>query len=427
MHLDRSSIFRLAVALGVLAAGGARAQTLELADLERSALERSPELARAAARVEAARARAEGAAAPGDPTLEVWARNVLPELTDREETASAVEVEIVQPVRYPGKRQAAEASAAGEVAAAEAGLLAARTEILFQVRAAFADLVAADREQRTLGDSHDLLDLMVATARSRFGTTQEPALAVLEAELAIDEHDLTLEEAFSRFLAMRARVASLAGLDPKSVPLLVGALPAVSFPVAEGPLPYDGESPRLRAFRARVEAAERRVEAAKLDLKPDFGVGGGFHWPEGDNPALTAKVGVDLPFFRKRRMGPRLHAAEAELSEARAALAGEEIAVKYDSTRLGAERDRYERTMKRLAGSVVPRSSAALDAARIAFLNEQIPFSRLLDMQRDWFHARVELAVAEAARFRIWAEAQKLRPAEESEQTTATTPQEVTP
>jgi outer membrane protein TolC len=62
----------------------------------------------------------------------------------------------------------------------------------------------------------------------------------------------------------------------------------------------------------------------------------------------------------------------------------------------------------RLAGAIVPRLSVALDAARNEFLNGELPFSRLLELFNDWFHARNELTNAEAARYAIWAEAQAL-------------------
>jgi hypothetical protein len=50
----------------------------------------------------------------------------------------------------------------------------------------------------------------------------------------------------------------------------------------------------------------------------------------------------------------------------------------------------------------------ALDLARSAFLNGEVPFPRLLELWYDWFHARTELTHAEAARYAIWAESQAL-------------------
>ena len=394
----------------------------------RAALESSPLVTEAEARRDAALALAEGAGVAGDPMLELWARNLLPELTDRADTTAALEVEIVQPVRYPGKREAVRALAAAELGIAQAELDQIRRGIVAQVRRAFAALGAADREQRSLGEAHELLELLSATARARFATGQEGALAVLEAELALDEHDLLLDKVFAGFVAERARLAALAGARAETLPLLVGARPEPDFPVVEGPLPIDEEAPRFVTARRRIAAAERRVELARLDRKPDFGLGGGFFWPEGGDPALMAKVGVELPFFRRRRAEPRIRAAEAEVAAERAALEALELEARAEAVRWGAERDRLERALARLAGAVIPRTSVALDAARAAFLEGRLPFSRLLELQNDWLHARVELALAEAARFTIWAEWQELAPSPtKSPEATPPAPTEVQP
>ena len=84
-------------------------------------------------------------------------------------------------------------------------------------------------------------------------------------------------------------------------------------------------------------------------------------------------------------------------------LAGQAAAV-----RLGAERDRLDRSLIRLAEAIVPRTSAALDAGRIGFINGDVTFAVLLDLFNDWFHARIELANAEADRYGVWAESQAL-------------------
>lgn len=405
---------RCAAGLFLFAAlGGAElvAQSIELAELERSALESSPILAEAVARRDAARALVEGSTVAGDPTLELWARNVLPELTDRADTRSAIEVEIVQPVRFPGKRDAARNLANAVLEVAEAELAGTRRKLIAAIRRSFAALGAADREQRSLAESHELLELLSATALARFGSGQEGALAVLEAELAIDEHDLELDRVYSSFLAERARLAALAGAWAETLPLLVGARPE-PLPLAEGALPIDPEAPRFVVAERRIAVAERQLELARLDRRPNFGLGGGFLWPDGEAPVLTAKVGVDLPLFRRRRVEPKIHAAEANLAAERAAASALGLAANADAARWGAERDRLERALSRLTGAVIPRTSAALDAARAAFLEGQLPFSRLLELQNDWFHARVELAKAEAERFAIWAEWQELAPPE---------------
>lgn len=384
------------------------ADSIDVAALERAARTASPVLAAARARAQQALALAEAAGVRGDPELALWVRNALPDLTSTSDKPLAVEVEIVQPVRWPGKRDALETLAAAETQAALVEVVVAEQKLVGEVRRTFAELYAADREQRTLAEAHELLELLHATASSRFATAQGDALAVLEAEIAQDEHDQNLDIVFSRFQAARARLAALTGVAAESLPLRLGELPEPVFAVREGPLPFDERAPAVQAAKLRLAAAESRLEAGRLGLKPDFGVGGGFLWPEGGNPELTVKLGMDLPFFRHRRLGPQVTAMESAVAAARADLAAADVAGRAEAVRLGAERDRLERSLARLAGAIVPRTSAALDAARIGFLNGDVTFALLLELFNDWFHARIELSSAEAARYGIWAESQAL-------------------
>ena len=117
---------------------------------------------------------------------------------------------------------------------------------------------------------------------------------------------------------------------------------------------------------------------------------------------------MELPFFRQRRLGPQVSAMESAVAAARAEVAAAQVAGRAEAVRLGAERDRLERSLARLAGAIVPRTSAALDAARIGFLNGDVTFALLLELFNDWFHARIELSSAEAARYAVWAESQAL-------------------
>lgn len=382
--------------------------SIDVVELERAARLGSPVLQAARARAQEALALAQAAGVRGDPELELWVRNALPELSDTADQPVAVEVEVVQPVRWPGKRGALEAVAAAETQAALVAVVVAEQKLVGEVRRTFAELYAADREQRTLAEAHELLELLHATARSRFATTQGDALAVLEAEIAQDEHDQNLDLVFSRFQAARARLAKLAGVGAETLPLRLGELPEPVFAVREGPLPFDDRAPTVQAAQLRLAAAEKRLEAGRLGLKPDFGVGGGFLWPEGGNPELTVKLGMELPFFRHRRLAPQVSAMESDVVAARAEVAAEQVAGRAEAVRLGAERDRLERSLARLAGAIVPRTSAALDAARVGFLNGDVTFALLLELFNDWFHARIELSSAEAARYGIWAEAQAL-------------------
>ena len=66
----------------------------------------------------------------GDPELDLWVRNVLPTVTRTSERPLAVELEVVHPVRCPGKRGALEAVAAAETQAALAEVVVAEQQLV---------------------------------------------------------------------------------------------------------------------------------------------------------------------------------------------------------------------------------------------------------------------------------------------------------
>ncbi|MEO8198405.1 MAG: TolC family protein, partial [Thermoanaerobaculia bacterium] len=350
------------------------ADSIAIASVERAARTGSPVLAAARERARSVLVAAEAAGLRGDPELGLWVRNILPEVTHSADRPVGVEVEIIQPVRWPGKRGALEAIAAAATHAALYDVTVVELQLVGDLRKAFAELYAADREQRTLADAHELLELLRATANARYGVTEGEALTVLEAELAQDEHDQEIDLVFSRFQAARAQVAGLAGVTPESLPLRVAELPEPVFTVREGPMPFDSQAPTVQAAALRLATAQRRLEAGRLELKPDFRAGGGVAWPEGANPELVFRFGMELPFLRHRRLGPEVAAMEASVAAAQADIAAAEFAGRAEATRLGAERDRLERSIARLAGAIVPRSSVALDAARVGFLNDEVLF-----------------------------------------------------
>ncbi len=389
---------------------GARAlcgEALDVAALERRALAGSPRLAAAEARWTAARAAAEGAGALDDPSLQFWLRNALPGLVS--DKTAKFEVEAIQPLPFPGKRQARRDLAAAEAAAAGAALVEARADLVAELRRTFAELSAADREERLLAEAHELFELLEATVTTRLSAGQQSTLDVLQVQLALSRHDQMIDTVFARFQSARARLAELAGTRADALPLAVGELPVPDFPVAEGAFPIAvEEAPGVRRAALELAAAERRERLAELDLRPDFGAGGGTEWAEGAGAALTLRFGVELPLFRAARVRPRIAAATAQVSAARADLEAERLAVDAESVRIGAERDRLTTTLQRLTESLLPRASAALDAARVAFLNGQGTLPRLLELSQQWFDTRIGIAHAEAERFAVWADWRRL-------------------
>ena len=108
----------LALALALTLPAPGRTDAIEIAALESAARSGSPVLAAARARAREVLVLAEVAGLRGDPELALWVRNAFPSLTDTADRPVELEIEVVQPVRWPGKRGALEELAAAETQAA---------------------------------------------------------------------------------------------------------------------------------------------------------------------------------------------------------------------------------------------------------------------------------------------------------------------
>jgi len=407
--MSRSAVAAVPTAVLLLSAGfsGSPARALEpasLASLEARALAESPELAAARARVEATRSRAAAAGVFDDPRLMLEGRRLLP--IDDGGRAEAMLV-LEQPLPGYGQRGAARDVAAAEVALAEVELGRAEQRLLAGVRTDWAEIYRYDQELRALGEAHELLDLLVATVSTLYGAGQEGAAAAIQAQLELSFHELDLEAAQAELTATLARLSSRIGATEPLGYQRIDSLPAVSLPKID---PQTAAPSALDAAVAarRVALAEVRLAAARAERSLDWAVGGGVIVEEGRNPNLVARVGVELPFFRSKRIEPAIAAAESELAAAREDERRAVLEARAELARWLAEGRRQDISVRRLAEGVVPQSSAALEAARIEFLNDRAPFSETLMRFKDWYHARLDLARAQAARYAAWAEIEAL-------------------
>ena len=172
----------------------------------------SPVLAAARERAPAALASLGGVGElRGDPELALWVRNASPNLTETADRPLAVEVESRPAGALAGQARRARGARRG---GGQGGPLRGHGS------------GAAAGGRRCGGRSPSSTPPIASSARSGRGaraaraactrrrarasaTPQESALAVLEAELAQDEHDQLLDLVFSRFQAARAKLAAL--------------------------------------------------------------------------------------------------------------------------------------------------------------------------------------------------------------------------
>jgi outer membrane protein, heavy metal efflux system len=373
------------------------------------ALDCSPTLAAARARLAAAREMVGPAGALPNPMVELTLTDIgFPRYTVGTEEMSMIGPEVRQDIPYPGKRRAARDVARADSELRDADLEVARRTLAAAVRTVYARIYALDREKQALAAAGELLDMLAATAASRYATGEAEQEAVLKAQLEVSRvaerrDDLGAERA--ALVSTLNRLLDRPGAEPLGV---VGLLPPPEVPRAPWEELAVAASAEVGARRAAVAAAERRLDTAGLDAKPDMFAGAGIGLRGGFDPAVTLRFGAALPLWGSERQKPMVRAAELEVEMAHAELREAEAAARSDAARLAAEWARSERQISRYAQAILPQTSAAVDAARASYLAGRGDFSTVIEDFRMWLDARTALAGREADRFAVWAELQAL-------------------
>jgi outer membrane protein TolC len=377
-------------------------------ELVAMALERSPAVAARRAEMAAAREMERPARALPDPMVEAMLQNAdFPEFTVGEEEMSMVGIEVRQPLPYPGKLRARGEAAAAETAMRAAEVAETESRVAAEVRSLYARIYAMDRERQALTTSHELVELLSATAQARYASGGAEQESIIRAQLEGSRLGEELDDLEAERAAMVAELNRW--LDrPGDTPLgEVVELPAVTAPAAGWQEAAVQASPAVQVARAAVAAAERRLAVSRLDLKPDFSPSAGIATQGSMGNVVTLRFGVELPFRKAQRQEPMIRAAEHELEAARRMQADAEAMARAEAARIEARWRQADRQIVRIREAILPQTSVGLDAARASYLAGRGDFSTVVENFRMWIESRVQLARREADRFAAWAETER--------------------
>lgn len=364
------------------------------------ALASSPTLEELRARLDAAESRQDPASLPPDPMIEAMLQDIdFPRNTVGREDMSMIGVELRQ--EFPGSRRlrARRAAATAERDTAVASIHRYQSELLAQLRIGYAALYALDREAETLDASGELLELLAATATARYGANAGQQDEVLRVQL---EQQRLLERRADWQSERSTVVASLNALigRPTSTPID----PVDELPQIEWPQSNDGsQAPLLREAQTMVSATQRRIELARAEAPPIWNAGVGMFNRGSRDSVVTLRIGLNLPIWRDRKQALAIESAQHDRAAAEANVRAmqRDIAARLTSLRL--QFDAARSNERRYREGLLPLSSAALEAARIAYLSGRGDFTAILNGWRAWWDARTGLSRRQADAFSAWA------------------------
>lgn len=388
----------LFVCLAGLAARAAEATTggagfsppsLSLAQAVQTALEQNPELRIAGGRLQAARGRETQARALSNPELELRAEE-WPVERSRGFSDAKQMIGVAQTVPFPGKKALERRAGTAGVRAGEAELAARRRELVREVRAAYCQVLAAERAASVHAELLQLAEASADAARKRVeagdAALQEQLRASLQAEQARAETATARREVATARLSLATLLGRTDLGETRLTGTMVESAPALS---GETNTAWLASHPRLRAAQANLERAELQARRARVEGRPDLTVGlAGGRLGETDESIIELRLAVPLPILDTGKGRRQEAQAEVEIAEAELAGVRQQLLSRWATAREHAATAAAQAAAGR--ERILPQADEALRLVQRGFTEGKFGFIDLLDTQRTVAEARLK-------------------------------------
>lgn len=366
--------------------------------LVREALARSPDLARSTDLVAAEKEKIPQAKALPDPTFSVGLQNEgLDRLTVGEPMMdSYYQIMVTQPLYGPGKRKAkAEVARVGaEVAKAAQGR--EWLTLTADVKRAYFGLLLVRDQRRLLELQAPLLEQAEAIARTRYQVGQGSQADLLRAQLArtrLAQTRLSLESEERTSLAALNRLRSQPPETPLATSRTFAQIPDPA------PIPMAGastESPEIAVAEASVRQAERSLDLARINRRPDFVVTAGYMPRGGLDPMWTFNVGVTVPLWARSKQQRAVAEQEFRRQAQGAQVEGLGHLLKERIHERSARMDTALAMLKLYREGLLVQSEGAFRASLAQYETGKAPFTAVLESLNGWIADQSGMLQAQA-------------------------------
>ncbi len=365
------------------------AAPLDLAELERIALQRNPTLVQAAARIEMSRGKALQAGLHPNPTIGYSGEQIGAQGTAGEFQGGFIQQEIVT----AGKLRLSRAKYQQEVYQAEVQATAQHLRVVNGIHMAFYDVLAAQRLieiHRELAKNAE--DAVKTTEQMvNVGQANEPDL--LQAQIEAQRAKVSLGNAEKRYRKEWEHLVTLVGAPELTPCPLAGLLEAEATPLEwESALcRILQESPELEFVRAEVVRDQITVKREQVEPIPNIVARAGAGYDFQDQPhraVANVQVGIRLPLF-DRNQGT-IKQAQAELMRAHADVTRVELLLR---SRFADAFHRYETardSAKDYRDNTLPKAQRAFELYMDYFKKKRATWPQVLVAERAYFQYREE-------------------------------------
>jgi len=371
------------------------------------ALNRNPDLAKSKALVEADRERIPQAKALADPLLSVGLQNDgFKKIQVGEMETSWYQVMLTQPLPWPGKR-----GLRGEIAGIGADISSiaverTRLSLRADVKRAYYGLLLVRGQLRLLQDQATFLEQAQAITQARYEVGQGSQADLLRAQLErnrLNQTRLSLQAEEQVLLAALNRLRGTTEETPLETTATLENLQVQGVPSEAVLAAAETQSPELQSARLGIKQAERSLDLAKLDRRPDFAVNAGV-MPRGAlEPMWQVGFSISLPVWSKQKQ----QRAVVEQDWRRKSQGSEATSVKNLLTQRVRERSaQMAGTLANLRiyrEGLLVQSEASFQATLAQYEAGRAPFLSVLETLNGWVSDRGGLlqAVAQAKAIEI--------------------------
>lgn len=305
--------------------------------------------------------------------------------------------QIMQPVPYPGKRQAQRELADLATARAEQDQQAATLALLASIRQVQARRTQVQQQQTWLEDSLRWLDAIIRIAEHRYSLGLGTQSAILEAQA--ERHRLQLEQWDLRGeqTALDAQLNSLLG-RPGQVPLE----PAQPLPWPESLAPLDefieqakNAAPDLAGERVGLAMAAQAERIQRLERYPDFALGIAHERPRAGRASWGVMLEVSVPLQQAARRA-RENASEYRRQAAEQRLQASQLSLAGEIARWHAQVSSQLGKARLIREQLLPANLAQRAAAQSQYTSNQGDISAVMAAHRAVINTRRQLVDTEA-------------------------------
>lgn len=369
----------------------------------RLALDSNPELRASSGRIDAAAGRAYQAKLWSNPELtlsaEDWPVNGGGGYSDSKQT-----IGVAQTIPFPGKKKLDRQVGESGVRLSEAELSLRRVELVRDVKAAFYQVLAAERLVEVEGELVKVAESSAATARKRVAAGAAADQEQLRAEIPLEQARTELSGFQRELVAARQTLALLLGRPDLSEAPISGALAETASLALldQGPEQWLASHPSVVAVKTSRDRAELELRRARLEPYPDvkMGVAGGRIGESGQS-IIQLGFSVPLPIIDRSKGKKQEAQANVRIAEA------DQVAIEQRLLRAwGTGSKRYRTAIEQVTNyreRILPKANEALRLVQTGFEQGKFGFIDLLDTQRTTAEVRLayqqkllELNVAQA-------------------------------